>query len=421
MNTTLKKVLLPILSLAFISCSDNATTEVQIAPKALKLSANQTEMLQKGNDFGLNLYKNLVFENLSITDDSNVMISPLSASVALTMVLNGSNAETKTQIQNMLGFESSESLEEINANYKASIDALLNADDKVQFGLANAAFYRNDFSITDNYVQILKTNFDADVNGLDFANSSAVTAINDWAANHTNQKITQVMDKISNEAVLFLLNALYFKGDWTYKFDESKTEYKPFGLLDGSSAEVPTMISSVQAMRTSTDYMYVVELPYGQGNYSMTLMLPKESISDIYANLDADSFRLITAELDSQTEWESVIVDLPKFKFSYSQILNATLQSLGMQDAFDPIKADLSPINPLANLYISFVKQDTFIEVNEKGTEAAAVTQVGIEVTSVGGGVPRYTFDKPFMFVIRERTTNTILFVGSVLNPLKEN
>jgi serpin B len=158
-----------------------------------------------------------------------------------------------------------------------------------------------------------------------------------------------------------------------------------------------------------------LEMPYGRKNFSMVLIVPNNNLSDFYQSFDINTWNEITSTFDQMNSWNETMVQLPKFKFDYEKKLNDQLIAMGMVDAFSPMAADLSGISD-ADIFVSFVKQNTFVEVNEEGTEAAAVTTIGIELTSVG---PYFVVDKPFIFAIRERTTNTLLFIGGVTNPVE--
>ncbi|MDO8899447.1 MAG: serpin family protein, partial [Bacteroidales bacterium] len=223
-----------------------------------------------------------------------------------------------------------------------------------------------------------------------------------------------VIDEISSETVMFLMNALYFKGEWTQQFDAANTSLRPFNLEDGSTIQVPTMNEEkVGALKYNGSDYIALEMPYGRKNFSMVLILPNNNLSDFYQSFGVNTWNEITSTFDQMTSWNETMVQLPKFKFDYEKKLNDQLIEMGMVDAFSPMAADLSGISD-ADIFVSFVKQNTFVEVNEEGTEAAAVTTIGIDLTSAG---PSFVVDKPFIFAIRERTTNTLLFIGGVTNP----
>jgi serpin B len=209
------------------------------------------------------------------------------------------------------------------------------------------------------------------------------------------------------------MNALYFKGNWTYEFEENQTSDFPFHLADGSSVDVKMMRAMIPVKMFYGNGAVSVELPYGCQNFAMVVILPDEPLDSFLPGFDVSTWNGITTGLDALDEPEEIEVLLPKFKFEYEKFLNDQLKSLGMIDAFEPYLADLSGISD-ADIYVDFVKQNTFVDVNEKGTEAAAVTTIGIKEVSMP---PTVMIDRPFIFAIRERMTNTLLFVGQVERP----
>lgn len=392
---------------ALASCSKN-DVESNLTPKQINLTPRAGEVIAMSNNFGINL-----FAKVAMQEEGNFMLSPLSASVALTMLLNGCNGDTYTQLKQALAYPADLSMGDINAAYKSLVGQLLEADPKVSLVLANAIFYRLGFDVKPLFLQTMASDFDANVQGLNFSHPSALTTINGWASSKTNGKIPKVLDEISSDDVMFLMNALYFKGTWTYPFNKSETSSRPFHLENGSTVNVSTMSGKVVAKHFTSRFYLAIELPYGRTNFSMVLIVPNINFSSFAANFDGTTWNYITHILDSQTGGVSVDIKLPKFKFSFEKMLNSQLQSLGMIDAFIPYVANLTGISN-SSIYVSFVKQNTFVEVNEEGTEAAAVTTGGVGITSMP---PAFDIDKPFIFGIRERTTNTLMFMGAVKNP----
>jgi len=345
-------------------------------------------------------------------EDANLMLSPLSASTALTMLLNGCNAQTYDQIRDMLGYEGL-TMEEINTTYQSLVTQLLEVDPEVELALANAVWYRQDFEVKPPFLDVMHQSFNAEIAALDFFSPSALETINGWASDNTNGKIKEVLKEISPDAVMFLQNALYFKGNWTYKFKKDQTADAPFYPANGYSVNVKMMRSLIPVKMVSTGMADAIELPYGQQNFSMVVIVPKNSLGNYLPEFDGGEWAVIVDAIDSMTEPAETEIIMPKFKFEYEKVLNDQLQAMGMLDAFSPGMADLSGISD-ASIFVSFVKQNTFVDVNEEGTEAAAVTTIGIEYTSMPG---IFTIDKPFIFAIRERMTNSLLFIGKVEVP----
>ncbi len=393
------------------SCSKNDNSEPDLTPKNITLTAAAPQAIQSSNDFGIELFK-----KVAETENKNLMLSPLSASTALTMLLNGCGGDTYTQLQGTLNYPAGMTIGDINEAYKSLVDQLLKADPKVKLALANAIFYRNGFVVKPPFLATMSNDYKATVDGLDFAAPSALTTINKWANDNTAGKIPKVLDEISDDAVMFIMNALYFNGDWSYQFDKKETQNRPFYPDGGSTVNVSTMKSQVGTRVFYGGNYQVVEMPYGRTNFTMVVVVPTTTLESFYGSLTPQLWNEITAGLDSKDEFGKLIVYMPKFKYSYEKFLNDQLKSMGMIDAFIDGQANLSGISD-QQIFVDFVKQNTFVEVDEEGTEAAAVTTIGISVTSMPAEPPQFVIDKSFVFAIRERTTNTLLFIGQVLNP----
>jgi serpin B len=412
----MKTSVLIILSLAavtgFVSCSkDNSGQEPDLTPKNLELTAKGLEVVAYGNEFGVEL-----FTRVAPVENKNLMLSPLSASTALTMLLNGCAGDTYDQLKETLRYPDNMSISEINEVYRSLVSQLLDVDPKVKLSLANAIFYRQGFSVKSPFLTIMDTDFEAEIAGLDFNLPASLTTINKWASDNTNGKIPKVLDEISGDAVMFLMNALYFKGDWSYQFDKALTSERPFYTDGSNSVDVSTMKGDIGSKVTNGSNYSAIELPYGRTNFTMVVIVPEGTLSDFIAAFAPEKWNTITSAFDAQEEYGELTVYMPKYKFSYEKYLNDQLQSMGMVDAFIPGLANLSGISD-ASIYVDFVKQNTFVEVDEKGTEAAAVTTIGIVETSFPPGPQEFVIDKPFVFAIRERTTNALLFIGQVVNP----
>ncbi|MCU0460250.1 MAG: serpin family protein [Bacteroidales bacterium] len=406
-------IILYFLALAGLSsCSKDPGQEPDLTPKTLELTAKGAEVIAYGNDFGIEL-----FTKVAADEDKNFMLSPLSASAALTMLLNGCAGDTYDQLKTTLKYPEGMSISEINEVYKSLVSQLLDIDPKVKLAIANAIFYRQGFTVKNPFLSTMENDFDAEIAGLDFTLQSALNTINKWASDNTNGKIPKVLDEISSDAVMFIMNALYFKGDWSYQFDKALTSQRAFYTDGSNSVNVSTMKGDVGSKVTTGDGYKAIELPYGQTNFTMVVIVPAGNLTDFTASLDAGIWNAITSAFDGIEKYGELTVYMPKFKFSYEKYLNDQLQGMGMVDAFIPGVADLSGISD-ASIFVSFVKQNTFVEVDEKGTEAAAVTTIGVEVTSFPPQPREFVIDKPFVFAIRERTTNSLLFIGQVINPL---
>jgi len=307
-------------------------------------------------------------------------------------------------------------LDDINEAYKSLVEQLLTADPKVKLALANAIFYRKGFTVKDPFVAVMDNDYSAEIKGLDFSAPSALTTINKWASDNTNKKISKVLDEIDGGAVMFIMNALYFNGDWSHQFDKSKTQDRPFHPDGGNTVNVSTMNGAVGSKTVYGNGWKAIEMPYGRTNFTMVVIVPEGTLNAYYASFTPEFWNQLTSDLDEIADFDKLTVFMPKFKFDYEKYLNDQLQSIGMVDAFNPYRANLSGISD-QSIYVDFVKQNTFVEVDEEGTEAAAVTTIGIKLTSMPSQPDQFIIDKSFIFAIRERTTNTLLFIGQVINP----
>lgn len=409
-NHTMKRITgLSIILLSAIlligACAKDNPNEPK-KPATLTLPVKASTVIASGNEFGLNL-----FIQLAQSEDGNFMLSPLSASAALTMLLNGSAADTWQQISGMLGYGEL-TQPEINNVYKSLVSQLPEIDPDVNLSLANAIWYHQWFNVKPPFLSTMASDFGAQTAALDFRSQAALNTINKWAADHTNGKIDKVLNEISADAVMFLMNALYFKGTWTYPFDKDKTATGPFYTMGGQTVEAEMMNGEFPFKTYYGEGVQVIELSYGRQNFVMDILLPDAGVPAFLAMLNAEVWNVITQGLAAAEPGKANLV-MPKFSFSYEKYLNDQLMALGMTDAFNPAKANLSGISD-QNIFVSFVKQNTFVDVNEEGTEAAAVTTIGIELTSMP---PAFVIDRPFVFAIRETTTNTLLFIGVVNNP----
>lgn len=408
-------VSLPLLAL-LLACGDPsapAGPPAVISSLPRQLTSVETEMIGASNRFGFDLLKAV---NNSFAD-SNVFLSPLSASMALGMTMNGAEGTTFEEMRSALGF-GSRTYEELNRSYQSLIALLRGLDPKVEFRIANAIYY--DIvdigeAIEPAFLSESREYFDAEVKGLDFRNPQTVDTVNDWASANTNGRIPRILDAIDPEIVMLLMNAIYFKGDWRAGFKVSETASAPFHGPRGD-VTVSMMHRKGGFRRGRLGNATVAELPYGGDAFVMTIFLPDEGtdIDTFVAGLTPATWHEMGTLADSDVD-----LYLPKFRLAWEDTLNDELKSLGMQRAFVPDSARFTRISQSMGdqLYIDFVKQKAFVDVNEVGTEAAAVTVVGVGVTSAPVPV---RIDRPFVFAIRERLSGTVLFLGKILEPKLE-
>ncbi len=364
----------------FFSCSENSVTNQNTPPKEIRefpepLPLTDQEITGLSNDFGISLFKEI--NNSKELD--NVFISPLSVSVALAMTYNGTSGTTEEAMRSVLQYGDL-SYEEINESYRYITNLLLTLDDKIEFQVGNSILIDDFFSVENTFIDINKTYFDADVATLELQSPEALNTINDWVNTKTNEKIPKILDSIKDNIVMFLVSAIYFKGDWTSQFNVQDTVEDDFFLLDGSVKSTSMMSQQHGFGYYSNADVQVVNLPYGGQAFNMTIALPDEEvdINSFISQIDSDKLQEWIDELYE----EDVNLTMPKFKFEYEKTLSEVLKTLGMEVAFSVGEANFAAINPDEDLYIDEVKHSTFIDVNEEGTEAAATTSVGIGIVS---------------------------------------
>jgi serine protease inhibitor len=408
---------LPVLAALVTACSDPAgpearTPRITELPRAL--STGEQAVISASNAFGISLLRELDRTRA----DSNIFMSPLSASMALGMTMNGAEGETFDEMRRTLAFGSA-SREEINASYRSLIEMLRLLDPKVDFRIGNSIWYRATFPFEKAFLDEARQFFDARVAGLDFDAPSAVPTINDWVSSATNGKIKEIVDgPIDADVVMYLINAIYFNGAWTTRFDKTQTRADVFTTIDGTTAPIDMMRKTDTVRVAQTNDVQLIELPYGGGAYTMTIVLPQrgKSIRDLVASLTPEAWENAVGFATAS----EIELYMPKFRLRWEAELNDPLQSLGMQLAFQGGLADFTRMSPEGErLYISRVKQKSYVDVHEEGTEAAAVTSVEIKVVcACGPQVIR--IDRPFVFAIRERLSGTIIFMGKIVRPPTE-
>ena len=395
-------VLVIVFVLLIVGC------EKVVEPLAFSLPPEAAELIESGNDFGLELFKNILADAES---DENVMISPLSVSLALSMAYNGAEGETKIQMEEVMKMTGL-SVDQINDLNKKLVAALLAHDASVTLEIANSIWYRNDFTVRPDFIGVNQKYYDAEVSSLDFTDPDTKDVINGWVADKTHDKIMDIVDQISPESFMFLINAIYFKGNWKWEFDPKSTYEGAFYVTDDETVPVSMMRQELNLNTLNNELFSAIELPYGKGNWSMFIFLPRNNVvlDELTDELDSDKWDSWMSGFSPSKE---VDITIPAFTFEYETSLKKALISMGMEDAFTSA-ANFNGILEGGGLQVSDVKHKTFIEVNEEGTEAAAVTSVEIELTSVGN---YFNANRPFLFVIVEKSSNTILFSGRLSNP----
>lgn len=352
--------------------TEDSNTDNEYVP--LELTKAESGIAVKANEFGFNVYH-------SLYEGKPMIISPLSLSLALSMTACGADGETEKQMTSVLGF-SDYSSEEVAGYYKKMVEALKGIDKKSTFEVANSIWVSKYLNVKEEFVSVVKDNFASEERTVDFTDPMVVSQINKWCSDNTHGKITEIVKSIPPETVMALVNALYFNGKWGgFKFND-KTNEEDFRTIDESKTKVEMMSASSNFSYASDDGWSMVNLPYGNGAFRMSVILPPVDMkfADAAKSLDADRF----IKLSAMACTHPVNLKMPQFKYEYSiDELGDVLVSLGMEDAFDASKADFRKMADvtLGEIFIGTVKHKTFIDVNTKGTEAAAVTYVGIKTT----------------------------------------
>ncbi|MEB3343469.1 serpin family protein [Okeania sp.] len=387
----------------YINKMQNKLTQTVDTDMSMKLvSAN--------NKFGFKLFS----EIHKSQSNENIFISPSSVAIALSMTYNGASGNTQTAMAKALNFEGM-SLEEVNQENKRLGSLLKSLNSEVKLDIANSIWTKKGISFHPDFIQRNQDFYQSKVSEIDFNDPQTPDIINNWVKDSTQGKVNRIIDKLESDVVMVLLNAIYFKADWEQAFAKNSTKEMPFHLPNGKQKQHPIMFQSSQYLYYEDEDFQAVSLPYREGRVSMYVFLPRKEVGldKFYEILNEENWENWMVMFD----YNKVNLGLPKFKTEYEVSLNNVLKSLGMEIAFDSKVADFSGMCPIpADLYINEVKHKTFVEVNETGTEAAAVTSV-IMKTRSAEKVVNMLVDRPFFFAIRDNDSGTILFMGEITNP----
>ena len=332
--------------------------------------------------------------------DANLAVSPYSAGVALSMLAEGAEGQTKAEFNKALN----------DCQFKSED---LGGNDKITVNSVNSLWIDDDFSVRNRYVNLMQKDFDALVTTLSFSDPATVKAINNWCSEHTNGKITEIIDELSPNDVMVLVNALYFKAPWLNPFDEHMTSSAKF---HGSKSVSDVDMMARKAYMNYAEYngCQLVELPYEGGRYAMYVLLPPEDmdINELIGYLSQESYDAAMNSLQSK----EVLLKMPKVKVETSLLLNQSLQHMGIRTAFTGA-ADFKGISEMGPLSLGLVKQKCYVEISEKGTEAAAVTSAQIRMTALRPSqYVRMTVDRPYLFFVTDKQESNILFAGRIMN-----
>ena len=376
-------------------------------------TATLDKIADGNNDFACNLFRTIYEQKHG---HNSVIMSPISVGYMLGMLNEGAEGETQRQITDVLGLAGS--VEEINNYFKKVMDEASGVDSTVTIKIANSINVNSDrgYRLIPKYKEKMQKFYDAQIDAFSFSNGSSVDIINNWCNTHTDGMIPKILDSLDPEAVMYLLNAVFFKASWTKEFDPKKTRDKVFTKQDGTILEHKMMHASIKgAAYGSNNLCKMLSLPYGNGSYSMIVLLPHKgkTIGDIIHSLSAEQLeKQRTQEMTSH----NVDILMPRFTTENEFGLEQVLSSMGMPLAFSPRAAEFSNMVKGEELWVSMMKQKAKIEVNEKGTKAAAVTVVGMSKKSlnIGGTIwEEFHATRPFVYYIVDNSTGTIYFMGT--------
>ncbi|QRN86188.1 serpin family protein [Clostridia bacterium] len=388
-------VLILVMLLGFTGC------EEAIEPS--EVTVNE-ELSLANTSFSFDMLRMLNKEE----EDGNVLFSPLSISIALSMALNGSQGETRDEMVEMLSYQELD-MNSINQSYADYQNYLDNHKGDTELYLKNSIWIREGEEIKTDYLDVIAKQYLARLDYLDFNDPDSATAINNWIEEATKGKISDMIaPPLPSDAVAYLINAIYFKGDWAEQFDKDSTFDAEFYKQNGQTSTVKMMNDKRTVWYMENENMEAVRIPYVDENRSMIILLPKETdyIDNLINRLDEKIFSTI---LESFYEVDDMILQIPKFEMEYgTKNLNQSLKNLGMNIAFTS-DADFSGMRD--GLYISNVLHKAFIEVNEQGSEAAAATVVDLKETAMESP-KKFRADRPFLFLIYDEDSNSILFLG---------
>jgi len=378
------------------------------------------ETLAQGNTaFAFDLYHTVLRNTES--QNKNLVFSPYSISQALAMVYVGANGNTQSQMQETLNFTiPQDDLAQTFADLNTSIterDPIPDIDaQRMTLNIANALWGQEGFPFLSPYVETINENFGAGLQLTDFQNApdDARQAINDWAAEQTEDRIQDIIPQgaITPATRMVLANAIYFLASWANPFMEFATQDATFNLLDGTEVTVPLMRQSEMVLYADGEDYQVVDLPYIGGDTGMIIFLPATGTFESFRDaITAEQFQEIVTQMSAS----QVIVTLPRWEYESELELSDILSQMGMAGAFSD-DADFSGIAEEA-LAIDGVLHKAFIAVDEEGTEAAAVTALTMRATSAPAEIFEFNADRPFVYTIYDRITGSVLFLGQVTNP----
>lgn len=392
----LSSTIFSIIGVCFaVSC--NTIEQERPNNNSIPLTKAEEEINRVSNSFGFDLYHNLY-------SDNPVLISPLSFTMALAVIESGAKGQTSEEIQKAIGFHNMNK-ENVAAFYNNMLNMLPSLDDRVCIDIANSVWTSNKLAVKNSFISKVRSEFGSEHYSTDFTSDEAVAKINDWCSRKTRGKISKIVTELSPESKLAVFNTLYFNGSWGFNFDQT-TSRADFKSIGGASKKMNMMHHTGRLEYSECSGYRMVKLPYGNGAYSMSVILPdnEDSFKESVLKFDFGTWMSLC---DKKTE-QLISLSIPDFSFEYDVKAAAILKTLGILDAFDSVSADFTGISDEEKLWISELHQKTSIDVNRNGTEIAAVTGAMI----LGATPMEFTVNRPFIFIISESSTGTILFIG---------
>lgn len=408
-------VLLSVLGCSQVNSNTGAFAQSPLpeseSPLQKKTVKPDTKIVAANNKFGFKLFSEVLQQDSS---EKNIFVSPSSVGIALAMTYNGASGSTQKAMAKTLELQGI-NLAAINSSYAALKKLLENPESNVKLTIANSLWANKDVRFQADFIKKVQDFYQAKVTNLNFQDANTPNLINNWVKENTGGKIQQIVDKLEPNQVLFLINAIYFKGKWSNEFDKSQTTIAPFYLNADKQKQHPMMSQKGKYKYYENEQFQAVSLPYGKdGKVSFYIFLPKQNsnLKAFYQSLNAENWDKWMARFNQREGF----ISLPRFKTDYEITLNQALKALGMGEAFSN-QANFAKMGK--NFAISEVKHKTFVEVNEEGTEASAATSVGMVATSYRPPSEpfRLIVDRPFFSAIRDNQTGSILFMGSIVDP----
>ena len=385
--------------------SENNVSPEENERKSVSLTRSEQELVTANNDFAFNLFRVADAQNSTI-------LSPISITYALGMLNNGAAGETQAQINKVLGFGET-GAEGINAFCKKMLTEAPSLDKSTKVLISNTIYMNKGYELKPLFVSKANDCYHAEPETRNFADGKTLDVINQWASDHTEKMIEKVLDKDSFDpsAISYLLNAIYFKGAWTEKFDKENTRDEAFKMETGEEKQLPIMHQEQEFYYAEDDDCQVLRLPYGNKAYSMTILLPKEgkTVRNLVKTLNKDTW-------ERYQRIGSAIVDvkLPRFESNTDLTLDKIMATLGMPNAFNPNLAEFPEFCNVPT-YIDMMKQVARIKVNEEGTEAAAVTVIFVKLANAAPRRVSFHATRPFLYIISEQSTGAIFFIGQFM------